>query len=231
MEQITEIDARGLLCPLPVLRLRKVLDGLAPGALVRLSATDGASWIDVPHFCAQTGHALLEAEDRDGLKLYLVRRGARSGELTLRPARTEDRDAIADLWHLSASLPGVGPPIMPSRAALRERLDQEWDEGWDVTVAETDSEAQAQIVAFLAIRPQIAILAELFVHPDWLGRGLGRRLMAQAKAAMPDGFRLYTSTTNTRAQQFYRAQGLVRLSEDRHPRTGHPMTWFGWSGD
>jgi tRNA 2-thiouridine synthesizing protein A len=70
-----DIDALGLLCPLPVLRLRKRLLALPPGATVRLRATDPASWIDVPHFCAQSGHALLSAEDADGVRTYLVRRG------------------------------------------------------------------------------------------------------------------------------------------------------------
>lgn len=68
------IDARGLLCPLPVLRLRKALEELPAGALVRLEATDGASWVDVPHFCAQSGHELVEAEDWEGIKVYLVRK-------------------------------------------------------------------------------------------------------------------------------------------------------------
>jgi tRNA 2-thiouridine synthesizing protein A len=70
-----DIDALGLLCPLPVLRLRKRLLALPPGATVRLRATDPASWIDVPHFCAQSGHDLLSAEDADGVRTYLVRRG------------------------------------------------------------------------------------------------------------------------------------------------------------
>lgn len=70
-----DIDALGLLCPLPVLRLRKRLAAHAPGAVLRLRATDPASWIDVPHFCAEAGHELLSAEDSDGLRTYLVRRG------------------------------------------------------------------------------------------------------------------------------------------------------------
>ncbi|SIS81910.1 sulfurtransferase TusA family protein [Phaeovulum vinaykumarii] len=74
MEIAAEIDARGLLCPLPVLRLRKVLAAQAPGAIVRLIATDGASWIDVPHFCATDGHELLSARDDGDTKTYLVRR-------------------------------------------------------------------------------------------------------------------------------------------------------------
>ncbi|MEX1660569.1 sulfurtransferase TusA family protein [uncultured Thioclava sp.] len=75
MSDTLEIDARGLLCPLPVLRLRKALEGRAPGTLVRLEATDGASWVDVPHFCAQCGHTLISAEDWEGVKVYLVRKG------------------------------------------------------------------------------------------------------------------------------------------------------------
>jgi tRNA 2-thiouridine synthesizing protein A len=53
------VDARGLKCPLPVLRLRKRMAPLAPGALVRLLADDPAAHVDVPHFCAEQGHAYL----------------------------------------------------------------------------------------------------------------------------------------------------------------------------
>lgn len=67
-----EIDATGLLCPLPVLKLQKRLRALAPGQVVRLLATDPASWVDVPHFCQTSGHELVSADDRDGIKTYLV---------------------------------------------------------------------------------------------------------------------------------------------------------------
>ena len=70
-----EIDARGLLCTLPVLRARKQLLALPEGARVRLLATDAASWLDVPHFCAQTGHVLISARDEDGLRSYVIARG------------------------------------------------------------------------------------------------------------------------------------------------------------
>ncbi len=71
-----EIDARGLLCPLPVLRLRKRLSGLAPGRVVRLIATDAAAAIDVPHYCREAGHELLDqAQTGPGEWVYLVRCG------------------------------------------------------------------------------------------------------------------------------------------------------------
>lgn len=73
---MTVIDARGLLCPLPVLRLRKTLNGLEPGATVTLIATDPAAVIDVPHFCNQSGHELLAARpDPTGATEYDIRRG------------------------------------------------------------------------------------------------------------------------------------------------------------
>lgn len=50
------IDARGLLCPLPVLRLRKRLLASPPGTAVELHATDRAALKDVPAFCAAQGH-------------------------------------------------------------------------------------------------------------------------------------------------------------------------------
>jgi tRNA 2-thiouridine synthesizing protein A len=70
-----EIDATGLLCPLPVLKAQKRLRAMAPGAVLRLRATDPASWVDVPHFCATGGHDLLSADDADGIKTYLIRKG------------------------------------------------------------------------------------------------------------------------------------------------------------
>lgn len=73
---VAEIDARHLLCPLPVLRLRRALQSAAPGAVVALEATDPAAVLDVPHFCAEAGHELLSSAPLpDGARRYLVRRG------------------------------------------------------------------------------------------------------------------------------------------------------------
>jgi tRNA 2-thiouridine synthesizing protein A len=70
----TELDATGLLCPLPVLKARKRLDSLVSGDVLILIATDPASVIDVPHFCGETGHALLSSEARDGRHVFRIRR-------------------------------------------------------------------------------------------------------------------------------------------------------------
>lgn len=70
-----EIDALGLLCPLPVLKARKRLMALAPGQVLRLVADDPAAVIDVPHFCAQAGHDLILTEQQGAEQIYLIRRG------------------------------------------------------------------------------------------------------------------------------------------------------------
>lgn len=71
-----ELDARGLLCPLPVLKARKRLMALAPGGVLRVVSDDPAALVDMPHFCAEQGHALLGQEDLGHpCHAYLIRRG------------------------------------------------------------------------------------------------------------------------------------------------------------
>jgi tRNA 2-thiouridine synthesizing protein A len=57
------VDARDMLCPIPVLKARKALKQAEPGAVVELLATDPKARTDVPAFCAATGHRLLSADE------------------------------------------------------------------------------------------------------------------------------------------------------------------------
>ena len=57
-----ELDARGLKCPLPVLKARKALQAIAPGEVLTVLATDPGAPDDFVQFCATTGHALLATE-------------------------------------------------------------------------------------------------------------------------------------------------------------------------
>lgn len=68
------LDARGLLCPLPVLKLRKRLKTMATGDIIAMQADDPAAVIDVPHFCAESGHALLSSTEAEGVQTYLIRK-------------------------------------------------------------------------------------------------------------------------------------------------------------
>lgn len=69
-----EIDAIGLLCPLPVLRLQKRMQSLESGALVRLLADDPAAVVDVPHFCTQAGHKLVDMTEAESQLIFVIQK-------------------------------------------------------------------------------------------------------------------------------------------------------------
>ncbi|MFY0597169.1 MAG: sulfurtransferase TusA family protein [Cognatishimia sp.] len=75
MSEIPEIDAIGLLCPLPVLRLRKRMMPLSTGDQIILIADDPASIVDVPHFCNQQGHQLIDSREDGGAIYFTVQKG------------------------------------------------------------------------------------------------------------------------------------------------------------
>jgi tRNA 2-thiouridine synthesizing protein A len=68
-----EVDCEGMLCPLPVLRARKRLMTMPAGAVLALRATDPMAAVDVPHFCAEAGHAFLGSETEGGVSRYFIR--------------------------------------------------------------------------------------------------------------------------------------------------------------
>jgi len=68
------LDATDLLCPLPVLKARKRLRPLNVGDLLEMRANDPAAIVDVPHFCAEAGHALIETREDGDVQIYLIRK-------------------------------------------------------------------------------------------------------------------------------------------------------------
>ena len=69
------IDARGLKCPLPVLKAEKRLAELAAGAELIVLATDPIAKVDIPLFCRQRGYACVDSRDGDVLK-FTIRKTA-----------------------------------------------------------------------------------------------------------------------------------------------------------
>lgn len=70
------VDARGHRCPIPTLRLRRMLERVGPGEAVELLADDPMARIDVPHFAAQAGHVVLGQGERNGALWFIVARNA-----------------------------------------------------------------------------------------------------------------------------------------------------------
>jgi len=75
MDIQADLDAAGLLCPLPVLKIRKRLQALEPGGVLRVVTDDPAALVDVPHFCTEQGHELVESrEDGFPRQIWLIRK-------------------------------------------------------------------------------------------------------------------------------------------------------------
>jgi tRNA 2-thiouridine synthesizing protein A len=68
------LDAKGLKCPLPVMKTRKALKGVPVGACLTVLATDPVSSIDVRHFCNVEGHDLVDWSEAGGVFTYVIRR-------------------------------------------------------------------------------------------------------------------------------------------------------------
>jgi tRNA 2-thiouridine synthesizing protein A len=68
------VDARGLNCPLPILRAKKALKEIPVGGTTEVLSTDPGSKADFAAFARQTGDELVSAEEKDGAYHYIVRR-------------------------------------------------------------------------------------------------------------------------------------------------------------
>ena len=94
-------------------------------------------------------------------------------------------------------------------------------------------DAGGSVVAIMALEGDD--LGQLYVHPDWLGRGVGSRLVELAKQQKPGGLRLYTFQVNDRARRFYERHGFVAewfgdgsANEERQPDVRY--VWHPGSG-
>jgi tRNA 2-thiouridine synthesizing protein A len=69
-----DLDARGLNCPLPILRAKKALNELQTGQVLRLVATDPGSVKDFQAFCKQTGNELVSHSESEKEHTFFIKR-------------------------------------------------------------------------------------------------------------------------------------------------------------
>ena len=69
-----EVDARGLNCPLPILRTKKALNDMSSGQILRVLATDPGAVRDFQAFARQTGDELVEHGEKDGAFFFIMKR-------------------------------------------------------------------------------------------------------------------------------------------------------------
>jgi len=76
---VTTLDVSALKCPLPVLKARKALAALAPGAMLEVLADDPGAAEDFAAFCEATGHRLVGQSMETGVQRFLIQKAAEGG--------------------------------------------------------------------------------------------------------------------------------------------------------
>lgn len=69
-----ELDARGLVCPLPILRTKQSLAEMTSGQILKIVATDPGATIDFQVFAEQTGNDLLSMSETDGEFIFILKK-------------------------------------------------------------------------------------------------------------------------------------------------------------
>ena len=68
------LDAKGMNCPLPILKTKKALQTMEPGGLLEVLSTDAGSVADFESFCRQTGNQLVSSSKEGDVYKFLVKR-------------------------------------------------------------------------------------------------------------------------------------------------------------
>lgn len=145
--------------------------------------------------------------------------------LLIAPYSAADCNAVACVW--MASWLSWNPPHVaanPSVQSLAARLPHEIACGWSVYLGWRES----KLVAFLAMEPASAYLAQLFVAPSAQNVGVGAAMLAFAKRRLPDGLWLATAVENAGARRFYERHGFRAGETHAHPRMGHKTIDYHW---
>ncbi len=141
-----------------------------------------------------------------------------TGDVVLRRAEPADALAAANVWLRSytAALPAF-------RRAHSDDEVRAWFRDVVVPTRETwVADAGGSVVGLLVLAP--GDLDQLYLDPDWRGRGIGDRLVALAKERYPEGLELWTFQANEPACRFYERHGFVAVertdgsgNEERQP--------------
>jgi ribosomal protein S18 acetylase RimI-like enzyme len=146
----------------------------------------------------------------------------------LRPARVDEKDALARLFQRARSgwtfVPPVPDEVLPRIATdLFDRHEEVWL-----------AEENGRPIGFLAIRRSRQngweVLEKLYVDPEAQNRGVGAALLDQAKELRPDGFVLWVFQRNEGARRFYERHGfrLVKLTDGAENMEREPDALYEW---
>jgi GNAT superfamily N-acetyltransferase len=142
----------------------------------------------------------------------------------IRLARPDEYDAVARVWMNSWVSTGLAEASPFLLAQLRARIALETENGWDLYVADDDG----ALAAMLALHLPNKYLDQLFVAPEYQGRGLGRMLLAFTRQHLPDEIELRCVRENEKAWRWYEREGFVFEDEKIEPMTGYVMKYYRW---
>jgi GNAT superfamily N-acetyltransferase len=146
---------------------------------------------------------------------------------TIRPARSDEYDAIARVWMDSFCSTGLAEPDNFLLANLRARIPSEIEKGWSLFVADENG----ALAAMLALHLPRMYLDQLFVAPPYQGQGLGRTLLGFTRNHLPDEIELRCIRENEKAWRWYEREGFVFEQEKVEPMTGFVMKYYRWKKD
>ena len=106
----------------------------------------------------------------------------------------------------------------------RARVPREMEKGWTLYVADDDG----RIAAMLALHLPDRYLDQLFVAPDYQGKGLGRQLLAFTREHLADEIRLRCVRENDKAWRWYEREGFVFEKQAVEQMTGFTMKYYRW---
>jgi GNAT superfamily N-acetyltransferase len=143
--------------------------------------------------------------------------------ITIRPATSADAASVADVY-LASFHATYDFPLAHTDDEVR---------GWIGDVIGSGGtwvalDPLGAIVGMMAIEP--GVLDQLYVRPDRLDEGIGRRLLDVARDRSPDGLTLYTFQVNARARRFYERNGFVAdwFGDGSGNEEGQPDVRYVW---
>jgi tRNA 2-thiouridine synthesizing protein A len=74
MEANKVLDTKGMNCPMPVIKTKKALEGMNPGEILKVEATDKGSKSDISAFANRTGNELLETKEEGGTFIFFLKK-------------------------------------------------------------------------------------------------------------------------------------------------------------
>ena len=143
----------------------------------------------------------------------------------IRPARPDEYDEVAQVWMESWVSTGLEEASNFLLAKLRARVPMEVEKGWSLFVADDNG----KLAAMLAIHLPKRYLDQLFVTPEYQGRGVGRQSLAFTRQRLPDQIWLRCVRENEKAWRWYEREGFVYEQEQVEPMTGFVMKYYAWN--